>query len=51
MPKLEMGKLDVGNMPRNVHGKYEHMLYLSQRKYWWMMFFTGAILFMVSGVV
>lgn len=51
MPDLDMGKIDTAKMPSDVHSRYEHVLYLSQRKYYWLMVFAGGFLFLFSVIL
>ena len=46
MPELSMGKIDTDSLPKDVHNKYEHMIYLTQRKYYMAMLLLGCVLFL-----
>lgn len=51
MPKLEMGTIDTDKIPADTHERYTMLLIYNERKYWWIMFFTGGALFFLSTIL
>ena len=51
MPKLNMGAIDYSTLPRDIRGQYLSRMIDEQRKYWWIAFFVGGFLFLLSAVM
>jgi hypothetical protein len=51
MPQLDMGEINYKAFPRNLRQQYALRVAAEQRIYYWLMFFAGGGIFLLSSVM